>query len=515
MRACMSNKLVGLLSIGIAGIFLVAENTWAAKRGGGDTVENKIPYVAQVMVTVTVNGFTLDIFGQNFQVIEEDVVVEDAIVTLPLGMPDPDTISVTCVDLTMMDCVIVATYDFEILAADYLLTVSHKHGTIGYNLTVGAVGPQGPKGDKGDTGEQGIQGMKGDTGDQGIQGMKGDTGDQGVQGTKGDTGDQGIQGTKGDTGDQGVQGTKGDTGDQGVQGMKGDTGYQGIQGMKGDTGDQGIQGMKGDTGDQGIQGMKGDTGDHGTDGSQGFVTSGDGQTCVQLRLFNGTHTMFQQAVDCSSGLPAGELIGFSPTFGFDDFEGYSVGSLPNQWKVVWERAGQPVTAQIDGCCSDQSIFVQNPTAPYDLVGLKYAPVETEDMEVLTQIVGGTNMSLIIRGQGDTDTEADGYVARFWNSGLIHIRKATGAQFGTSIGSTSSCMACSTDRRWIRFRAVGDEIKLKVWGENDTEPAAWLIEATDTSVQGPGWFGLGNYTNYRTRVAKLYWAVGGATAGPPP
>ena len=182
---------------------ITAPDAWAGKKDGGDTVENKIPYVSQVMVGAydEVDGTTIDIWGQNFKVIEDGLVVEVATVILPQepGTPTPLAAVVTCEDdvttppdFTMADCYIEAVFAGPIAPGDYLMTVSHSKGTIGYELTIGAVGLQGPKGVQGDPGPLGPTGPAGEDGVDGLPGEPGLRGEQGPQGIQGEQGPPGA-----------------------------------------------------------------------------------------------------------------------------------------------------------------------------------------------------------------------------------------------------------------------------------------------------------------------------------
>jgi len=110
---------------------------------------------------------------------------------------------------------------------DYRLVVStgpNEGQSIGYDLTIGAVGPQG------EIGPQGIQGETGPAGPQGPIGLRGAAGPQGEQGLPG------ADGAIGPIGPQGIQGVQGEIGPQGIQGETGPAGPAGSQGEQGPSG---------------------------------------------------------------------------------------------------------------------------------------------------------------------------------------------------------------------------------------------------------------------------------------
>jgi uncharacterized phage protein (TIGR02218 family) len=63
---------------------------------------------------------------------------------------------------------------------------------------------------------------------------------------------------------------------------------------------------------------------------------------------------------------------------------------------------------------------------------------------------------------------------------------------------------------MRFQVRGSNLKAKIWaGEHLSEPAAWTIERTDSTIAVAGWFGVGNIAAAGTR---RYDAVAVGTDG---
>ncbi len=146
------------------------------------------------------------------------------------------------------DEVIVALLPENIVAGDYLLTVSNGNGQSQndeYDLTIGAVGPQGPQGEPGPQGPHGEPGPAGPAGDPGPAGADGAQGPQGLQGEPGPAGIPGKQGPPGPEGPEGQAGPKGDRGPGGPIGPVGPPGPEGDQGPVGPRGPQGVQGPPG------------------------------------------------------------------------------------------------------------------------------------------------------------------------------------------------------------------------------------------------------------------------------
>lgn len=64
--------------------------------------------------------------------------------------------------------------------------------------------------------------------------------------------------------------------------------------------------------------------------------------------------------------------------------------------------------------------------------------------------------------------------------------------------------------FIRFRAVGPEIKLKYWEESDPEPDEWTLTADHTAIV-TGWVGVGSFEADPALWDFFSVATGGASA----
>jgi len=47
--------------------------------------------------------------------------------------------------------------------------------------------------------------------------------------------------------------------------------------------------------------------------------------------------------------------------------------------------------------------------------------------------------------------------------------------------------------WMRFRVIGNSLKLKAWSDGSSEPVAWDIDIVDGDIGGGGWIGPGQHT----------------------
>jgi hypothetical protein len=108
---------------------------------------------------------------------------------------------------------------------------------------------------------------------------------------------------------------------------------------------------------------------------------------------------------------------------------------------------------------------------------------------MAKAVANTNhiVRVYLRGGGSAGSENAyfGYIQP--STDAIGIHKYV-AGISTSVGTASKTIDSG---KWyfIRFRAQGTALKLKVWEQGAEEPAAWDIEAADPDLSS-GWVGLG-------------------------
>lgn len=55
--------------------------------------------------------------------------------------------------------------------------------------------------------------------------------------------------------------------------------------------------------------------------------------------------------------------------------------------------------------------------------------------------------------------------------------------------------------WMRFKIVGSDLYGKIWADGSTEPTAWTVQTTDTSITGAGGIGIVNNTSNSADTAK--------------
>ena len=99
---------------------------------------------------------------------------------------------------------------------------------------------------------------------------------------------------------------------------------------------------------------------------------------------------------------------------------------------------------------------------------------------------------------ELEAAADGFrLAKYRSDGGL----TTMERFGTPV---------ENEFMYRRFRAEGDEVKVKVWPANGSEPSGWDVEVTDAD-HDEGWVGLGSFDAEAVETDVLSVAVGGETA----
>ena len=199
------------------------------------------------------------------------------------------------------------------------------------------------------------------------------------------------------------------------------------------------------------------------------------------------------------------------------FEGLTVGTMPTGWGLAWEgQAGSDdvrVAIGHPGTGPDKPTFLelQETAPPFLPIAARYlgsggAGAESLDTEMLVLVAGIDKAGFVLRGQGDSTTPR-GYV--LWTSCDSHkcsmYVHVPGSSTGTSnrlkqFDSGTCAEPCAmrgkydtdgfvvTDAWWLRYRVRdvvgppdangnptggGVEIKAKVWGELEPEPADGL------------------------------------------
>jgi hypothetical protein len=132
-------------------------------------------------------------------------------------------------------------------------------------------------------------------------------------------------------------------------------------------------------------------------------------------------------------------------------------------------------------------------------------VVAADIKVLAKfkpaVVGAGTQLFRVRAQGYGGTE-NGYTLRPNAAGdAVELVALWRGELG-SLGS-GACTWAANDWNMVRFEAVGNALKAKVWPASGAEPGSWSVEATDSgaverqAMGQAGWFGVGSYGSTAT------------------
>jgi hypothetical protein len=87
--------------------------------------------------------------------------------------------------------------------------------------------------------------------------------------------------------------------------------------------------------------------------------------------------------------------------------------------------------------------------------------------------------------------SNNYYRAEFSGGVLSIIKFTGGTTATTLATASFTEIANTTYT-IRFLIQGfgtNNLQAKIWATSGSEPANWMVQATDTSVVGPGQFGI--------------------------
>lgn len=179
----------------------------------------------------------------------------------------------------------------------------------------------------------------------------------------------------------------------------------------------------------------------------------------------------------------------SPAFGPFDFEAETLGVQPAGWT---ERG---VTATVNWLAADDagntvinSVKTSGGAAWLDLDAMSNASTVQEilgRMRQSTDPANGSGLALRLSDAGDA------YCAAI-NVASVSIEEFAAGSFVGTIAS-NLFLHIATAWYWIRFRADGTTLMIKVWEEDEPEPKTWIRSATDGTLTA-GSAGLYHFAN---------------------
>ena len=187
----------------------------------------------------------------------------------------------------------------------------------------------------------------------------------------------------------------------------------------------------------------------------------------------------------------------------DDFEAHQTGNPPTGWTA---SGGGSFTVEHDG---SSKVLRLNLTSG-NFFAIWDAPETGTNVNVYGEFFALNSFS-----------HWHGLLARYTNTNNWYLAEVTNntAKIGKTVGGTWTSIATASinlsTNTWysMRFEVVGSTLRMRVWPRNGTEPSAWTISLTDTSLSGPGKVGVKTWTSsaVTSRVDNLV-VIGCSGAG---
>lgn len=168
-----------------------------------------------------------------------------------------------------------------------------------------------------------------------------------------------------------------------------------------------------------------------------------------------------------------------------DFSEYTIGEFPNDWELVGGNSSW--TVENDENSPGGKALEHSEDADTYIQWVGEGQFTDVIAETVTQINGDDSNNLrsyiILRG---VDGDDDGYLFGFRTNGTLYIRRRTG--ISSTIIASKPYDYIENSLVHIKAKAIGEEVKVKVWDYGEDEPSAWDLEVSD-SEHSSGYCGL--------------------------
>lgn len=184
---------------------------------------------------------------------------------------------------------------------------------------------------------------------------------------------------------------------------------------------------------------------------------------------------------------------------------YSLNSQPSDWTKRWNtNSSFPVVSAVG------TIALRSTHSGSDDAVLSWNAVPSKaNVEILAKIrttaFDWYQNGLYVRGAGSAGSKTGYYFQMFENGsggGGLVIEKWVGGSWSSIAGVLYSWSPNTW--YWARFRVSGSNLYAKIWPHGSPEPGSWTMTASDGSIGGAGWVGVGAYepngTKYFDEVA---------------
>lgn len=107
----------------------------------------------------------------------------------------------------------------------------------------------------------------------------------------------------------------------------------------------------------------------------------------------------------------------------------------------------------------------------------------------------------------------GYLAHI-NGGALKILRALNGVWADISSGGKTINVYNDQGYWVRFRAWGTSLKVKMWAHRMPEPSAWDVEVTDANITSGGWVGIGGRDACDVNINYFAVGVGGVSPAVP-
>ena len=195
-----------------------------------------------------------------------------------------------------------------------------------------------------------------------------------------------------------------------------------------------------------------------------------------------------------TGLSFDEPLRLDLAAATDDFSTDTVSAAPDGWSSQWDANTAATVAAVAALPQGQGPLFTKSVGTGDAFWSWDDGDSLADAEILALIrphadSGDTSnaVGLVLRGSGGSGTQT-GYRAVLNSNSAgaqdkIEISKWVGGSF-TFLANATFNWALDTNY-WMRFRAFGTALKVKIWADGDDEPASWNVSTTDSSIADAG------------------------------
>lgn len=201
---------------------------------------------------------------------------------------------------------------------------------------------------------------------------------------------------------------------------------------------------------------------------------------------------------------------------FTNFSDKPLGEQPSGWSEQWVTSGASatvVTGHPPGTGTSRALSIVVSTS--GRYGLRWDEVGdvVGDVEVVARVnfnpvasAGGSAQRLVLHGSGPAADERGYFVESVWSS---RVDLAEYTPSFVTLGTSASFIPGTW--HWIRLQRSGTTVRARWWPVADTEPAAWQISATDSTLSS-GWVGLSSFASFGAGTPIYVDAFGVGTGG---